>query len=333
MKPFVKLFRNGLILLLLLFTADRAVGSLIEHYFFTEKQGDSAVTTHGVLDAREDILIFGNSRASHHYISDLISQKTGLSCYNLGRDGMKMPYYEALLKSVLSYHTPKVVILDLNLNDFEHQHEEEQKLTTVFMPYILKNKEIHDLIYTQSKKEFTLANISILYRVNSLPMSILQHHLEIGQKQFHGYEPLYGKMPRTAKPRHINNKGYKESQDQVTAFSNFVKATQSRKIKLIVLISPGMKIHQHNAIKTADSILRKYDLTAYNYSDLFDREACNLFYDVGHLNETGAKAFTDTVLSAHFRNNLIVELAQTNFPIPSLKLDIKSGLTAAIRTK
>jgi len=320
MKPFVKLLRNGLILLLLLITADRAIGLLIEHYFFTEKQGDSAVTTHGILYAREDILIFGNSRASHHYISDLISQKTGLSCYNLGRDGMKLPYYEALLKSVLNYHSPKIVILDLNLNDFEHQHEEEQKLTTVFMPYIFKNREIHDLIFTQSKKEFTLANISILYRLNSLPMSILQHHLEIGQKQIRGYEPLTGTVPKTEKVRHINNKGYKESQDQVVAFNNFVKETQLRKIKLIVLVSPGMKIHQHNAIKTADKILRKYDLTAYNYSDLFDRNACNLFYDIGHLNEVGARAFTDTVLSKHFRDNLIIQLAhernQMNRPAP-----------------
>ena len=310
MKPAIKLLRRALIILLILVVADRTLGSLIEHYFFTEKQGDSAVTTHGVLYTNEDILIFGSSRASHHYNSELISQKTGLSCYNLGRDGMKIPYYEALLNSVLSYHTPKLVILDLNLNDFEYQNEGEQRLTTVFMPYIHKNKNIHDLIYAQSKEKCFLANISTLYRFNSLTVSILQHHLALGQKQFHGFEPLSGTMPKTAKIRYIDNKNYEESQSLVVSFENFVKAARSKNIKLVVLISPGMKIHMHNAIKTADSILRKYDLIAYNYSDLFDRDAYNRFYDVGHLNQTGAIAFTDTVLSTHFRETLVLQLAR-----------------------
>ncbi|WP_407430551.1 SGNH/GDSL hydrolase family protein [Arcticibacter sp.] len=299
MKAFYQLSINGILLLALFIAADRGLGKLIEHYFFTEKQGDSAVTTHGVLHTREDILIFGSSRASHHYIPELIGQQTGLSCYNLGRDGMKMKYYETLLKAVLSHHIPKVVILDLNLNDFEDEDDEGQRLTTVFMPYINKNREIHDLIYTESKKEYSLANISALYRVNSLPLSILQHHLEIGQKQFNGYEPLVGAMPKISRARRIDNKRYKESAAKLVAFENFVKETQSRKIKLHVLISPGMKIYKHNALKTADSILNKYNLKANNYLELFKPDAYDMFYDGAHLNEDGAKAFTTTIVAAH----------------------------------
>lgn len=300
MKPFYKLLRNGLIIVILLFATDRAIGSLIEHFFFNEKQGDSAVTTHGIMDANEDILIFGSSRASHHYIPELISKGTGLSCYNLGRDGMKMLYYETLLKSVLSYHTPKIVILDLNLNDFEHEGEEEQKLTTVLMPYINKNEKVRELIYTQSVMEFFMANISTLYRVNSLPMSIIQHHLEIGQKHFNGYEPVSGSMPKSARIRHVDNMGYKESKAQLMAFENFVKAAKSKNIKLYVLVSPGMKINKYNAIKTANRILSKYGLIVFNYSELFSSDAYRLFYDTWHLNEGGAKAFTDRVIVDHF---------------------------------
>jgi len=300
MKGFYKFAINAVLLVILLVVVDRALGKLIEHYLFSEKQGDSAVTTHGVLHANEDILIFGSSRASHHYIPELIVKKTGLSCYNLGRDGMKMKYYEALLKAVLSYHTPKIVILDLDLNDFEEGNDEEQRLTTVFMPYINKNKEVHDLIYKESKKEFSLANISALYRVNSLPISILQHHLEIGQKHFSGYEPLSGSMEESTRAKHIDNRSYKESAAKVAAFENFVKETQVRNIKLYVLVSPGMKIRKYNAIRTADNILRKYDLTAYNYSELFKADAYDLFYDGAHLNELGAKEFTSTVVAAHF---------------------------------
>lgn len=299
MKAFYKLSVNGILLLALIVATDRTLGKLIEYYFFTEKQGDSAVTTHGVLYAREDILIFGSSRASHHYIADLICRKTGLSCYNLGRDGMKMKYYETLLKAVLSHHTPKIVILDLNMTDFEVENDEEERLMTVFLPYINKNREVHDLIYKESKKEYSLANISTLYRVNSLPLSILQHRLGLGQKQFNGYEPLVGAMPHIARAQHVENNGYKESKGKLAAFENFVKETQSRKIKLYVMVSPGMKTYKYNSIQTANHILSQYKLTAYNYSDLFKPEAYNMFYDGAHLNDEGAKAFTSAIIATH----------------------------------
>jgi len=300
MKAYYRLFLNGFIILLVLIVTDKALGALIEHYFFTEKQGDSAITTHGVLHAREDILIFGSSRASHHYIPALISGKSGLSCYNLGRDGMKMLYYEELLVAVLSYHNPKIVILDLNLSDFEDTPQEEELLTTVFMPYIQKNKAVSDLIYRLSKTEFALANISTLYRLNSLPLSILQHNLEIGQKQFNGYEPLFGTLPKTSKVIFVDKKNYKESKAQLKAFENIVQLTQSKHIKLCVLVSPGMKIHKNNAVKTANRILNKYRLSVYNYSGLFSPDPAPLFYDIGHLNEVGARAFTNIVIQRVF---------------------------------
>ncbi|PRY50823.1 uncharacterized protein DUF1574 [Arcticibacter pallidicorallinus] len=301
MKAFYKLCLNGILLLALLLATDRTLGKLIEHYFFNEKQGDSAITTHALLHAKEDILIFGSSRASHHYIPELIRRKTGLSCYNLGRDGMKMKYYETLLKAVLSYHTPKIVILDLNINDFEVENNEEERLTTVFMPYINKNKEVHDLIYKESKKDYSLANISTLYRVNSLPVSILQHHLGMGQKHFNGYEPLVGKMHNIAKARHVENNHYKESEEKLAAFENFVEETQRRNIKLYVMVSPDMKTYKHNSIQTANQTLNKYKLRAYDYSELFKPDAYDMFYDGAHLNDAGAKAFTSAIIAAHLQ--------------------------------
>ena len=35
----------------------------------------------------DDILIFGSSRAVHHYNSSMIEDSLGMSCYNCGDDG------------------------------------------------------------------------------------------------------------------------------------------------------------------------------------------------------------------------------------------------------
>ena len=35
----------------------------------------------------EDIIIMGSSRASHHYVPEIISEELGMSCFNAGRDG------------------------------------------------------------------------------------------------------------------------------------------------------------------------------------------------------------------------------------------------------
>ena len=38
-------------------------------------------------ESTEDVLIFGSSRAKHHYVPDVIEDSLKVSCYNTGEDG------------------------------------------------------------------------------------------------------------------------------------------------------------------------------------------------------------------------------------------------------
>ena len=64
-------------------------------------------------------MIFGSSRALHHYNPAIISNETKLSCFNMGYGGQNIYYHLALLKSTLKYHKPKIVVLDLITIDIE----------------------------------------------------------------------------------------------------------------------------------------------------------------------------------------------------------------------
>ena len=64
--------------------------------------------------AEEDILVFGSSRAVHHYNPDIIEDSLGLSCYNCGDDGSGIVLAYGRLLMLQERHQPKVVIYDVN---------------------------------------------------------------------------------------------------------------------------------------------------------------------------------------------------------------------------
>ena len=60
-----------------------------------------------------NILIFGSSRAAHHYVPSILSDSLDMSCYNCGLDGNGIIYGYGKLKTITARYYPKIVILDI----------------------------------------------------------------------------------------------------------------------------------------------------------------------------------------------------------------------------
>jgi hypothetical protein len=249
---------------------------------------------------KEDIVIIGSSRAQHHYIPELITKKTGLSCYNIGRDGMRMLYYETIFNAMLDYHKPKIIILDLTFGDLGDEANDKALTAAAVLPFLNENKALEDQIHKNNKPEYYKGKLSVLYRVNSLPLSVLQHHLGFGSKTYSGYKPLYGGDLKISKMSFWNNKDYKEPKDKLKAFENIVKISKAKNIKLYVVISPALEIPVFNAERSANRILSKFGLKSYSYAQLFNIKQRDFFHDPGHLNNIGAEIFTDRLISDLF---------------------------------
>src|SRR5690606_35643039 len=101
------------LLAVVLILSDRIIGLGLEHLFYRQTHGDDYTTLYALEKAKDDILVFGTSRASHHYNAKIIEEETGMACFNAGRDEMEIPYTEALLKAIVARHRPKMVILDI----------------------------------------------------------------------------------------------------------------------------------------------------------------------------------------------------------------------------
>lgn len=88
-----------------------------------------------VNDVHEDVLLMGTSRCNCHYVPSILSDSLGLSVYNGGIDASNNIYaHYLMLNHILAVHKPKVICLEVMVNDFQ---EEADPFNTVtfFAPY------------------------------------------------------------------------------------------------------------------------------------------------------------------------------------------------------
>ncbi len=192
----MQIFRNNhivtkflgklLVLIVLVGVLDFAIGSLIEYLYFNQGNNWYTATTYAINKADEDILIFGSSRANHHYIPEILTTKTGLSCYNAGCDGQSLFYDYALLKSVLSRRKPEKVILDLNRNSLYYYQDNYDRLSHLF-PYYKANKDISQIVDLKEHSSMYI-RLSKLYAYNSTILVILKSFIK-PRTDFNGYIP------------------------------------------------------------------------------------------------------------------------------------------------
>jgi hypothetical protein len=295
-KQVIRLLKKGSLLIAILLLLDQGIGSLIGYYFKRETLGDSFIVTYALTKASEDVIVLGSSRAAHHYVPDVITRQTDLTSFNVGRDGMNISYHYPILKGILAHHTPKVVIFDLNFNEFMLRKAQERTMISSLLPYIAENSSVKKIILEKDPIEYWKGRISLLYRYNSLPASIMQHNLGIGQKHDNGYEPLNGNKLKSISDTLENNSDYEENPELVKNFKDFVEILQRKNVKLFVIISPTARKNRYNSYATAEKILHKHGLKLYDYSEFSGSDRLALFYNGTHLNDTGARIFTETMV-------------------------------------
>jgi hypothetical protein len=122
-------------LLVLLIVVDLIVGSVAKKIYFLQKRGASYKTTYVMEKATNEIMILGSSKVAHHYIASLMTDSLKYTCYNGGRDGSFISYSNALLNSMLTRYTPKLVIVDILDDEFEEQSYKLEDKLSALLPY------------------------------------------------------------------------------------------------------------------------------------------------------------------------------------------------------
>ncbi len=283
--------------LTLLFIADYSIGDILRHFYFTQKSGIARTLTYSIEQSNEDIIIFGSSRAVHHYNPEVFEKTLGMSCFNSGRDGLSILFYRALEKAILNRYAPKIIILDLPSSELFAESTDYDRLSCL-LPYYKTHTELRPFIEMRGKLE-RLKLLSRIYPFNGLILSIIKNNIVI-DKKIDGFLPLSNIMKPIESGKKIPPSDLKIDPNKVNALRDFIKDAVSRGIRLYIIISPvyelDLRAYDQRSLNMLKEITNEYGVPLWDYTyepKIVSR--AELFSDPGHLNKTGAELFSEII--------------------------------------
>ena len=244
--------------------------------------------------AEEDILVFGSSRAVHHYNSTILEDSLGMSCYNCGEEanGFILSYGRLLM--ALERHCPKVIIQDITAEFDLHKNDNHKYLGWLKTRYERAGvSEIFDAIdKTESYKMK-----SQIYRYNSKFLQNIFVYLtsvstDMGIK---GYRPINEpfdsmKIVKTEKPDDKEIDSLK-----IEFIHRYLELAQNSKIYFVV--SPIWYGMDSEEIAPIAQICKERNIPLFDFSNnpkyVHNDE---YFKDGTHLNAFGADEFTKDLI-------------------------------------
>lgn len=300
-RPILYFFTKLFIFLLLVFAIDFGVGQLLSYFYFKQKSGVEYRTTYSINKTKEDILIFGSSRANHHYHPDIFESRLHMSYYNAGRDGTSIIYHYALLKGVLKRYSPKIIILDIVNKEFQKNADSYEKISPL-LPYYNSHPEIRSIVQLRSRYE-KYKLFSKIYPFNSAIFKIAMGNAgssKKGSSDVQGYIPFY-KVWDQPITKYISTVTYETDNKKIECYEQFIKDCNKAGVKLFVFVSPyyGISGHVDYSFLIADSIAKKHGIPFFDYSntELFMSQR-SYFADIRHLNDEGAKVYSNIVIDS-----------------------------------
>lgn len=285
-----------LVFLSIMFILDRGFGIAMNYLQDHAKGGYVGHHNYILHQSNEDILIFGSSRAIHHYNPQLIQDSLGMSCYNCGQDGNGIVLFYGWWQIMKNRHLPKMIIYDVNPS-FDLLVSENNSKYLGWLRFEYDNygvKRVFDDVDPTEKYKMQ----SMLYRYNSKFLQIIIDCIHPFFKiSPNGYLPLYGEMDRMKiKEKKVEKKNYTFDPVKLSQLKAFVSDVKGRGIQLIFVASPVWYGKDEDEFAPIKDLCITEGVVFYDYSNdaLFVRND-ELFKDGLHLNSSGADAFTKTL--------------------------------------
>ncbi len=287
----VKTFaRSFIVVLAALFIADWLIGDALAFLYKRQTSGALYRSTFALDSTNAEFLVFGSSRASHHYDSRVLEQRLKSTVYNCGRDGMGVVYSAAMISAITARYKPKCVIIDIR--EYEFTVTDEGKISTLF-PYY-HNKFIKPY-YSYNGPLESLKFVSHIYAYNSILINLLlgvTSYQKNDANEYNGYLPINGSSPKKYKRLTESNNVDKA---KIKCFKDLINKLERQHIPTFIVISPA---YSYNIDGATVNVLKELSkgLTSVKFLNFTHSQMCNqpqYFFDVSHLNKEGAKVFSN----------------------------------------
>lgn len=293
MKKF--LLKVGLFFLALIIV-DRALGLVFAYMGEHAKGGYVGHHVYVTDKTNEDILIFGSSRAIHHYNPQIISDSLGMSCYNCGQDGNGIVLFYGMWQMIKDRYQPKMIIYDVNTGFDLYEGENNQKyLGWLRMDYDRPGvKQIFAAIDPTERYKM----MSMLYRYNSKFMQNITDYVHpIFGIEGNGFLPLKGDLDQM---KIRGGKGEKSAKKVDSLKLEFIRKLieESKGVELIFVASPTWYGSSERDYQPIRELCDSKDVRFVDFSNREKYVRQNQWFKDGtHLNARGADEFTRDLIS------------------------------------
>lgn len=271
---------------------DFSLGKVFYWLQSTKANGRTHTEYYVCNDLKEDILIMGSSRASHHYVAQMIADSLGMDgCYNGGQDGNGIVLQYGRWKMISKHHLPKVIIYDIE-PAFDLVLDDNARYIDRLKPFA-DDKDVNSYITNLYKTE-RLKLESRMYRYNYKFLEFASDCVRSSDVNY-GYIPNKKNISREMiKMEHSSDMVIIDPIDNVKidCLKKFINEAGNKGIKVILVSSPYWKGHVDYDLSVIKKMAAEEGVPFIDFATSEIRENSDWFADSMHLNEEGAKVFT-----------------------------------------
>lgn len=305
-RTFIAFCLKVIVFVLLLFLVDRGIGSVFvamkDHGLKINSENMWLKTAFVVEKVDAEVLIIGSSKASHHYVPAIIADSLQMTVYNCGQDGCFFLYQNCIINMVLDRYKPQMIFWDLQPECFSRgDNMQEYQNLRYLSPYYGKNHWVTMYVNGEGKT-MSIKMCSKMFAYNSKIFNYVFPLLAKSSKTERGYIPLpVDGYDYPVLARDFNDTStYFLCDDKFKLLDRTMERCQIEGVKLNLFVSPKYDIKSeayNQALQGIQCMAQKYDIEYLDCSSnsIFMNDA-TLFKDVSHLNDKGARVFTEFIL-------------------------------------
>lgn len=277
------------------FLLDFAIGKTLEVLHGRIKDGERGRAHYAINESAADVYVLGSSRALYHYNPLVLQDSLGLSVYNAGRSAQTMLYHLPVFKMILKRNVPKIVILDINENEFVKEAR-KYDLVNSLLPYYRSDESVRQMV-DLVKPGYRYFSWSRTLPFNSSVFAILYRSVSSSgeRRDINGYISMKGHKTLTRENLHNCGPEFEYDPKIIEALHEFVALCHEKNIKLLVVTSPRFLVAecQRTDLLRVQEELKRLKVSYIDYSDDAKYvENLNYMYDESHLNDVGSEEFT-----------------------------------------
>lgn len=316
MKYFlIKVFKFSIIIIVFLYGIQFSVDSFLKSSLVCDPTWSKVFKG----EIKSDIVIIGNSRAQFQYNPKIITEITGLACYNLGLSGTPINIFDIRWKAFVNRNKlPAILIIDVDYNFLGSAtgiYEKHQ-----YIPYV--NEREYEIVASKIDNDLVLDQFVPCFKFRGLATAITAKFSSAFSQNCDNFINGYS----------INNNSWNDIdwflfekhrlheiadskkfhdlyEDGFSKLSSILDFSKEKNIKVVLVWSPQyteVQKFKENQRRYVDSLItdvaNKYKLDYLNFStnDLVNDKSN--FYNHSHLNYKGASEFSVQIAS-YIKNN------------------------------